>query len=272
MGGMRLVLIGHGYLGTAVAGVFRGQGWEVEAASLAGGEGVRACDVADRSAVATLPDADAVVHCAASGRGGEEAYRSVYLEGCRHLVARYPGVPLVFTSSTSVYAQVDGSLVDEGSVAEPDRATGRILREAEEVVLGAGGVVARLAGIYGPGRSVLLRRFLAGESRITEEGGRFLNQIHRDDAASAVLALALLSGARGEIYNVSDDRPLREIECYRALSEMFSLPLPPSGPREVDRKRGWTDKRVSNARLRACGWEPRFPCFLDAAREIAATL
>ena len=94
-----------------------------------------------------------------------------------------------FTSSTSVYAQTDGSWVDESSLAEPTRETGKILRETEEIVLRAGGIVARVAGIYGPGRSFLLRKFLAGEAVIDRERDRFLNQVHRDDIASAMLLL-----------------------------------------------------------------------------------
>jgi hypothetical protein len=57
-----------------------------------------------------------------------------------------------------------------------------------------------------------------------------------------------------------------------ALSRIFSLPLPPSGPRDLNRKRGWTHKQISNEKLRATGWEPEFPSFLDAAQDIAATL
>jgi hypothetical protein len=48
----------------------------------------------------------------------------VYLEGCRNLIAAFPGVRLLFTSSTSVYAQTDGAAVTEESAAEPvDAAT-----------------------------------------------------------------------------------------------------------------------------------------------------
>ncbi len=73
---------------------------------------------------------------------------------------------MLFTSSTSVYAQRDGSWVTEESETKPARETGRILLETEEFVLGHGGIVARLAGIYGPGRSALLSKFLAGEAII----------------------------------------------------------------------------------------------------------
>lgn len=263
----RLLLIGHGYLGAAVASRFREAGWYVTPVSLHGGEGVAACDVADASAVARLPVADAIVHCAASGRGGAEAYQRVYVDGCANLVRVFPGVPLLFTSSTSVYGQTDGSTVTESSPAEPDRETGELLLAAEKTVKNAAGYVARLSGIYGPGRSVILRKFLAGEAVIEEDGRRFLNQIHRDDAAEAVFHL-LAGGAEPGIYNVSDSEPLGQRECLESLARIYLLPVPPSGPRDLNRKRGWTHKRVMNAKLRATGWEPRFPCFLDAIESI----
>jgi nucleoside-diphosphate-sugar epimerase len=267
---MKLLLIGNGYLGQAVAGVFRKHGWEVTAVSLSGGDGSVACDVGNRDAVNSLPAADFIVHCAASGRGGAEAYQHVYVDGCRNLTSRFPGVPLLFTSSTSVYAQTDGSVVSEESPAVPDRETGRLLLEAERVTLEAGGVVARLSGIYGPGRSVILKKFLSGEAVIEEDGRRFLNQVHREDAARAVFHLAT-SRASG-VFNVSDSTPLTQLGCYEKLSTMFSRPLPPCGPRDLNRKRGWTHKQVSNAKLHATGWQPEFPSFLAAAGEIAGTI
>jgi nucleoside-diphosphate-sugar epimerase len=261
----RLLVIGAGYLGEEILRVFQSEGWEVSGASLSGGDGMLACDVSDVDSVAALPDADVVVHCAASGRGGEDAYRRVYLEGCRNLVRRFPEGKLVFTSSSSVYGQTDGELVTENSYAEPDRETGRILREAEGVVLDSGGVVARLAGIYGPGRSVLLRKFLSGEAVIEEDGRRFINQIHRDDAARAIFHLVNLQPfPAGEVFNVADSVTMSQLEVYRGLANIFGRDLPPSGPRDLDRKRGWTHKRVCNAKLRASGWEPRYPSFLDA--------
>jgi nucleoside-diphosphate-sugar epimerase len=267
---MKLLLIGHGYLGRETARVFRLAGWQVVAVSLSGGDDALACDVGDLNQVKALPVADFIVHCAASGRGGAEAYQRVYVDGCRNLTEVFPGVPLLFTSSTSVYSQTDGSTVTEESPAVPERETGRLLLEAERVTLAAKGIVARLSGIYGPGRSVILKKFLNGEALIEEDGRRFLNQIHRDDAARAILHLATTHAAG--IFSVSDSTPLSQIECYRELGRMFERPLPPAGPRDPDRKRGWTHKRVSNEKLRATGWQPEYPSFLDAARGIAPSL
>lgn len=274
---MHLLLIGHGYLGQAVTGRFRDAAWQVAAVSLTGGDGVAAGDVSDLHAVRqfreTLPAPDFIVHCAATGHGGAEAYERVYVAGSRNLLEEFPGVPLLFVSSSSVYAQTDGGVVTETSPAEPGRDTGRLLRQAEQLVLAAGGIVTRLAGIYGPGRSVILKRFLTGEAVIEEDGRRFLNQIHRDDAANAILHLAERAADHcGEVFNVCDSTPLVQLDCYRELCRIFQRPLPPSAPRDLNRKRGWTHKRVSNAKLRATGWESRFPSFLDAVRELAPTL
>ncbi len=261
----RLLVLGAGYLGAEVMDVLRCRGWEVSGASLSGGDGLIACDVSDTASVAKLPDVDAVLHCAASGRGGEDAYRRVYLEGCENLVARFPEAKLVFTSSSSVYGQVDGEVVTEESDAAPDRETGKILRAAEDVVLKAGGVVTRLAGLYGPGRSVLLRKFLSGEAVIEEDGRRFINQIHRDDAARAICHLLTMEDfPGGEVFNVADSVTLSQLEVYQGLARIFERDLPPSGARDLNRKRGWTHKNVSNAKLLGTGWEPLYPCFLDA--------
>ena len=102
----------------------------------------------------------------------------------------------------------------------PDRETGRLLLEAEAVTLAASGTVARLAGIYGPHRSMILSKFLAGQSVIEEDGRRILNQIHRDDAARAILHL-VTRARQGGVYNVSDSTPLSQLECHRALAAMF---------------------------------------------------
>lgn len=211
---------------------------------------------------------DAVIHSASSGRGGAEQYRRVYWQGGRNLLEALAPKTLLFTSSTSVYAQADGGWVTEESPAEPDRETGKILRETEEMVCAAGGIAARLAGIYGPGRSVLLRKFFMGEAVIEGDGERMVNQIHRDDAATACAAL-IQRGAHG-IFNVADDTPLAQRAVYSWLAEHFQRPLPPSGPIDLNRKRGWTHKRVSNAKLRALSWAPQFPAFFDAVERDAA--
>ena len=273
--GTRTVFIGGcGFLGLAAARLFHREGWRViggthsaKSAAKLKSEAFRVVplDITDRSALGKMPElrrVDTLVQCASSGRGGSEEYRSVYLEGARALYFMLEPRQFIFTSSTSVYAQNDGSWVTEDLTAEPQRDTGRILREAEEFVLARGGTVTRLSGIYGPGRSILLQRFMSGEAVIENGGARFINQIHRDDAAAAFLALGQTQ-ARG-VFNVVDDSPTQQREIYEWLAQRLRRAIPPLGRLDVNRKRGVTNKRVSNAKLRGLGWVPRFPSFRAA--------
>jgi nucleoside-diphosphate-sugar epimerase len=207
---------------------------------------------------------DTIIHCASSNRGGAEAYRKVYLEGCDHLRQCFPAARILFTSSSSVYPQTDGSTVSEESDASPDRETSRLLREAEDLVLSLGGCVARLAGIYGPGRSFVLKNFLEGTASIegNDGNGRSLNQIHRDDAATALVQL--VATRQQGIFNVVDDLPMTQRECFTALARRFRKPLPPVAEPDLNRKRAWTNKRLSNLKLRATGWAPRYSSYFDA--------
>ena len=164
-----------------------------------------------------------------------------------------------------MYAQRDGEWVTEESPANPLHERGQILRATEKLVLTNGGIVARLAGIYGPQRSALLKKFLNDEAFVNED--RFVNQIHRDDAAKALRFLLdrqLLPNDR--ILNVADNEPMQLSDCYRALAEKLKRdwsPQPSARSTSSPRKRGESNKRVRNAKLRALGWQPRFPSFTD---------
>ena len=104
---------------------FHSNGWDVEgwvhsdesAARLSVKPySIRVIDVSQRCDIAKRAGAfDAVIHCASSGGGDAEAYREIYLNGGRHLLETFPKARVLFTSSTSVYAQRDGSRVTEES-------------------------------------------------------------------------------------------------------------------------------------------------------------
>lgn len=270
----RILIAGCGYVGQATADLFHAAGWDVEgwtaseeSAAALSAKPYPSCqiDISNCDQVAERPGTfDAVIHCASSRGGGVESYRQIYLNGTRNLLDRFAETKLLFTSSTSVYAQGDGSWVTEESETRPARETGRVLLETEKLVLERRGMVARLAGIYGPGRSALLSKFLAGTAIIDPESDRFVNQVHRDDIASAIFFLLTRETQRTQIYNVVDDQPMLQTECYRWLAQRLDRPLPPIGKSMGPRKRGDSNKRVSNAKLRSLGWNLRYPTFVDA--------
>ena len=255
-----LLIAGAGFLGSEIARQ-AAPDFKVTTLTKSGGDGSLACDLSSESEIKKLrgkiPAPDLIIHCASSGRGGTEAYQAIFVNGTRRLKETFPEAHLLFTSSTSVYHQTEGETVDETSPTSPERETSRLLLEAEKQV----DTAARLAGLYGPERSVVLRKFLAGEAVIEEDGRRTLNQIHVQDAASACLFLA--RGKHLGIYNVTDDEPMSQLECYQGLAEHFNKPLPPIGERMLSRKRAWTHKSVQNTKLRELGWTPIYPKFFD---------
>ena len=159
--------------------------------------------------------------------GDAEDYRQVYLQGTRNLIewlAPNPPKKFVYTSSTSVYGQNDGSQVKESSPTEPLAETAKVLVETEKLLLAAvarnakfPAVILRVAGIYGPDRGHWFKQFLKNEARIEGDGSRFLNMIHRDDLIGCIIA-ALKSGRPGEIYNAVDDEPVSQLHFFQWLA------------------------------------------------------
>jgi nucleoside-diphosphate-sugar epimerase len=278
---MRVLIVGCGYvglplgielirLGHEVFGLRRNPSAEIELKAA----GIQSLigDVTKPETLAKLPhEFDWVVNCVAAG-GDANNYREIYLQGTRNLIEWLaPNSPkkFVYTSSTSVYGQTDGSQIKESSPTEPISETSKILVETEKVLLDAAAqkkfpaMILRVAGIYGPERGHLFKQFLKNEARIEGDGSRNLNMIHRDDLVGCIIA-ALKSGRAGEIYNAVDDEPVSQKNFFEWLGGTLGKYPPPSVPKNSieDRKRGVTDKRVSNRRLKMeLGYQFKHPNF-----------
>ena len=215
----------------------------------------------------------------ASGGGGAEDYRRVYLQGMRNVIdwlvpdRRDAGGPrFVYTSSTSVYGQNDGSVVDEEKPGpKPATETGRVLLETEGALLDAAreknftAMILRVAGIYGPDRGHWFKQFLNRDARLDGKGERFLNMIHRDDVIGCIIA-ALEHGQNGEIYNAVDDEPVSQFHFFSWLAKTLGKPMPESIAEnmEATRKRGITNKRISNVKLKTqLGYHFQYPTFRE---------
>jgi nucleoside-diphosphate-sugar epimerase len=269
----KTLVIGCGYIGLPLALELKARGCEITAWVHSAATAVALAphqfpqvvigDVADLNAWAAARGSfDAVIHCASSGRGGKDAYANVFLEGAARINEMQPEARKLFVSSTSVYGQEAGEVVTEESEANPTTGTGKILREAEKIAFQGEATVVRSSGIYGPGRGVLFEKLRRGEAVIEGEGARWLNQIHQRDLVAALVHLVEY-GATRQIYNATDDTPVTQRDYYAWCAEFLSQPLPPFGPVNTERKRGLTNKRVSNAKLRLSGWAPIYPSFRE---------
>ena len=275
-----VLIIGCGFLGEAVAELFSARGKRVlglvrsesSLEALAGRPFAAACcDVTDPYSVEVfaprLRNVALAIYAVSSGHRGAESYAAVYRDGLCRVIESWNLGRVIFIGSTSVYAQTDGSWVTEESATVPNRETVRILLEAEKIALAAGGSVARLSGIYGPGRTYLLKRFLSGEAVLEEGGHRWMNQIHRDDGAAALVRLGDPDVPVG-LYNVTDNTPSTQREVYGWMADFLGKTLPPEGPADLKSKRGWTSKRISNKKVRGCGWAPAYPSYRDALPQL----
>ncbi|MBI3870366.1 MAG: SDR family oxidoreductase [Verrucomicrobia bacterium] len=278
---MRVLVIGCGYVGAPLAARLQAQGHAVLGLRRTEGphDDLRRAEVtplvADITSAESLQASleglrfDWVVNATSSRGGGAEGYERLYLRGTQRVMdwlKRTPPRCYVHLSSTSVYGQVGGEAVTEESPTLPVNDTSRVLVAAEQWLLnpanthGARTAILRCAGIYGPERGHLFLKFIRGEATMTGEGDRWLNMIHRDDVVSGVLAVLNDPAANGAI-NVADDEPVQERDFYGWLSRELGRPLPPSAdPGDRVRKRGDTNKRVMNTRLKQHGLpELQFP-------------
>jgi nucleoside-diphosphate-sugar epimerase len=281
---MRVLIIGCGYVGTVLGAALAREGHTVSGLcrSLRRNDELRALGIklmaADITALESLPTLrhayDWVVYCASASGGTSQDYERVYLQGTGHVISWLSAAcpsKFVYTSSTSVYGQLDGVLVDETSTAAPESATGQVLVSTERLLqrvaseTGFPAVVLRVAGIYGPGRAYWLQQVRAGIARIEGKGERVLNMIHCEDVAGAIRA-ALSQGQAGRLYNAVDDEPVPQGVLLSWIATQLGLPRPAhaeSGP-DPFRKRGLSNKWVSNRRLKEeLGYRLRFPTFRE---------
>jgi nucleoside-diphosphate-sugar epimerase len=103
---------------------------------------------------------------------------------------------------------------------------------------------------------------------VGDRGDRFINQVHRDDIVLGLLLLAQRRvDCRGQIFNVVGDKPITASEAYGWLQARLGSIAPATSAPTRARKRGESNKQVSNRKLRALGWQPRYPNFEIAMSE-----
>ncbi len=266
----RVFIAGAGYVGMAAAGLLARSGHTVDFGRRTPGDSPHshAMDVLRPDTYpAALREASCVVYCVSADGFTAQAYRDAYVEGLARVLeaaARGAAKRLVFVSSTGVFGQDDGSIVDEASRADPRGFSGRVLLEGEALLPAAPlqTTSIRFSGIYGPGRDRLIRMVRSGSPVSAASRAAITNRIHRDDCARALVHL-VEQPALAPLYLGSDEAPTPMGEILDWIAARLGLePLPVGDDAGRFPQRGG-DKRVCSARLRSEGFRFAYPTYRE---------
>ena len=251
-------VVGAGLLGTELARMWRVGGVQVLTIDKCVEARVRG-DAAEREtlaeAAAILPVPDIIYVCVSTRGGSVADYRRVYRDTTEALLRAQPQARVIFCSTTGLYPDTAGEEVTEETPCEAGNEKDLILLETERLIVAAGGIVARLAALYGVGRCELFRRHISGEPRLGGSAERVFNYVYVGDAARALFLLADPELRGGSIWNVCGESVTKH-DMYAMLERISKIQASEeSSPDGV--RRGAKNHRISAKKMRDIGWSPR---------------
>ena len=188
-------------------------------------------DLDDRHSLDRLVGlADTILHLAPPPASGLTDTRT------RHLLAalgKSKSLPrqLIYVSTTGVYGDCAGALIDETRPVNPANARAQRRVDAENCLRAWGArqqvrvCILRAPGIYAADR-LPLERLQKGLPALVDRDDVYTNHIHADDLARACVA-AMRYGAANRAYNVVDDTDLKMAAYFDRVADAFALPRPP---------------------------------------------
>jgi nucleoside-diphosphate-sugar epimerase len=271
-----LLIFGLGYSAQAIAARARADGWHVIGTRRQGGEPP---DIITFSAAE--PALRIATHVLSSVPPDAEG--DPVLNRYRSAIAYAPRLRWVgYLSTTGVYGNRDGAWVDEMTVLrepESERAQRRFDAELAWAAFADKRPVNifRLAGIYGPGRSVF-DDIRSGRARRVIKPGHAFGRIHRDDIAAAVIAGMCQKRQPGvQVFNLTDDLPAESAEVMEEAAALLGVPAPPAvqfaealATMSPMARSFWADnRRVSSRATQAeLGLRWRYPTYREGLRAI----
>ncbi|MBT4693704.1 MAG: NAD-dependent epimerase/dehydratase family protein [Planctomycetaceae bacterium] len=259
------LIIGCGYLGFRVAKLWQTLGHDVhlltrseQTAALFKQQGFTAHvgDVTQLSTLDLFPAATEVLYAVGFDRTENYDIHDVYCTGLENIIQRLSKTPnrFIHISSTGVYGQVNGSLVDEETLAEPMRDSGVAALAAEKILkqssLSTSAVSLRLGGIYGPQRIPYLKKIISGEPLAVPSQG-WLNLVHVEDAVQ-IIELLCHAPLQHHLYLVTDGVPVLRRDYLNEIARLLQAPditWAPSDPSTAVAQRALGSKRIDTQRL-----------------------
>jgi nucleoside-diphosphate-sugar epimerase len=277
----QLLIFGFGYSGRAIARAARDAGWGVTVTSRT----PNAQKPEAETEIIHFEDAEDAIaeasHILATAAPGERGDPALVRYGAQ--IAVSSAVWMGYLSTTGVYGNRDGGWVDEETAPAPQSERARRRVEAEtawrDFEAQCAVDIFRLAGIYGPGRS-MFDDLRDGTARRVVKPGHLFGRIHRDDIALGVVAAmksAGISGAR--IFNFSDDEPAASADVVVEAARLLGVEPPVAVPYEEAAAKMsamglsfWAENRkVANAKTKAMlGIAWKYPSYREGLAGILA--
>ena len=185
---------------------------------------------------------------------------------------------ITYLSATSVYGDHRGEWVDETSQTNPTSINGIHRLKVEKNWIEFSQQynlplqIFRLSGIYSNQYNIL-KRLKTGEVKIINKKNHFFSRIHVEDIANALFK-SLDNFKKGEIYNISDDKPASNKEVIMYGIKLLGVDEPQTIEiNEIESemlKNFYKDsKRVSNKKMKQFfNFELKYPTYIEGLNYI----
>jgi nucleoside-diphosphate-sugar epimerase len=240
--------------------------------------------VADLDAPPTLARlsrlARLVVHMAPPKGEGPSDTRTRHLV---HALGSHAGTRLVYLSTSGVYGDCQGALVNETRTVAPHNPRARRRVDAERTLrawgkkTGSSVAIIRVPGIYADDR-LPMKRLADQAPALRDEDDVFTNHIHADDLAQ-IVALALCRARPGRVYHAVDDTRMKMAAYFDVVADAFGVARVPRLARAelaaqasaVTMSFMSESRRLENGRVkRELGVRLRYPDVTTAVQAMAA--
>jgi len=270
----KVLICGFGYLGQVAGGILCANNYDVFALRRNVDEvptnftSIKADLASINKSLGDIPF-EYIVYCVAADKYSIDAYNLAYRTGIMNLLASIDTKPvkrIIFISSTSVFAESQGSWVDESSALSTDEFSHALL-EGEGISANSGieYTILRLSGIYGQGRT---RRFsdiidkIRNNLPVYPPQDNYVNAICVSDIARVILHV--ISKELNGIFVVNDCKPQLKSELINWLTKELQI-TPNQEPiiQKASSVRFGKNKRCCNNKLLQTGFTFTYPSVQD---------
>ena len=227
----------------------------------------------DNNLIKTLDEADHILISIAPVNGEDIVIKN-FKERFKNKKFKW----ITYLSATSVYGDHGGEWVDETSKTNPTSINGiqRLKVEKNWIELSqqynSPLQIFRLSGIYSNQYNIL-KRLKTGEVKIINKKNHFFSRIHVEDIANALFK-SLDNFKKGEIYNISDDKPASNKEVIMYGIKLLGVDEPQTIEiNEIESemlKNFYKDsKKVSNKKMKKFfNFELKYPTYIEGLNYI----